>query len=206
MVANLIDQEGGGWKEDTVNECLLPFEAKEVLAMPLPSISVGDELVWSYKMSGEYSVKSGYNFINLYKGTQDVGGQPSNVSKLWHWIWGLAVPTKVRVFMWRLCNGALPTAAGLHRRIDSIDPLCQRCGNMEETSLHTVWGCSFLSGLWELEELRCMWDCPNMGDVRDWVNWWLSRLKREEASKVAMVCWMGWNERNNTLHGKQARL
>lgn len=54
--------------------------------------------------------------------------------------------------------------------------------------------------------MRSMWECPKLGDVRDWPMWWLSRVKGEEASMVAMTVWMCWNERNSSLHGGQARL
>lgn len=134
VVSDLIDPIGGRWREDLVQECFLPFEAAEVLAIPLSSLPLSDEFFWSYEKTGVYSVKSGYNFINFYKGATDNGGQTSDGTKLWHWIWGLAVPPKVRVFLWRLCNGALPTARGLHRRVEDIPPFCHRCRRMEETS------------------------------------------------------------------------
>lgn len=121
-------------------------------------------------------------------------------------IWGLAVPLKVCVFIWRLCSGALPTAVGLHRRIDSIPPWCNRCERLEESSIHAIWECRFIAGVWDYEELSCMWECPKVENGCDWVNWWLTNLKRDEASKVAMVTWTCCNERNAVCHGKQKRL
>lgn len=204
-VAELIDQPFGQWKEDLVREWLLPFEAKEVLSMPLSSIPFDDTYVWSYDKSGEYTVKSGYNFITFYKGAMEGECGPSEGSKLWKKVWGLIVPPKVRVFVWRLCSNALPTAKGLHRRIENISPLCHRCEREDESSLHAIWGCKYIGGVWESEELDCMWDCPQLGCIKDWVAWWICSTKGVEASRVATVTWMCWNERNNVLHGKQPR-
>lgn len=82
FVADLIDHASGCWKEDVVGECLLPFEAQDVMSFPLPSIAFEDELVWSYEKSGEYSVKSGYKFITFFNGLQGEGSSPSEVSKM----------------------------------------------------------------------------------------------------------------------------
>lgn len=69
-------------------------------------------------------MKTGHNFIKFYKGVSDDGVGSSDRTALWKMIWGLAVPPKVRDFLWRLCRGALPTVEGLHRRIESISPMC----------------------------------------------------------------------------------
>lgn len=136
FVADLIDHASGCWKEEVVGECFLPFEDQEVMFVPLSSIPLEDELVWSYEKLGEYSVKSGYNFITFFNGIQGEGCSSSEVPKLWRMIWELAVPPKARVFIWRLSSGALPTVVGLHRRIDSIPPWCNRCERLEESSVH----------------------------------------------------------------------
>lgn len=100
-----------------MRECLLPFKANEVLAMTIPSIPLDDTLVWNYDKPGEYTVKSGYRFITFYRSTLEGAVGSSKETTIWKGIWKLVVPPKVRVFVWRLCSGALPTMKGLNRRI-----------------------------------------------------------------------------------------
>lgn len=117
----------------------------------------------------------------------------------------LDVPPKVRVFIWRLCSGALPTNKGLHKRVESISPICGRCLKGEESSLHAVWECSFVRGVWEECGVGEVINCLRVGYVVDWVSWWLHHCKEEEKEEISMVAWNVWNERNGVIHGKVPR-
>lgn len=200
-VADLIDPISGLWKEEVVREHFLDFEAGEVLEMPLASIALDDAYVWNYEKSGIYTVRSGYKFIRFYKNVVNGEVGASSENPLWQKIWGMVVPPKVRVFLWRMCSGALPTDVGLHKRVESIPAICSRCHREEETALHAVWGCSFVSTIWEEADVGRMDECPQVRTVVDWVGWWADELREEEKSKVATLAWMCWNERNAILHG-----
>lgn len=125
VVADLSDPLGGIWKEEVVRETFLPFEANEILDMPLHPIPLDNTFVWNHEKSGENSVKRDTVLLRYTRGNRR-WSRFVGVPSLWKKIWSLNVPPKVRVFVWRLCSGALPTALGLRKRTKSISPLCSR--------------------------------------------------------------------------------
>uniref|UniRef100_A0A7N2MF44 Reverse transcriptase zinc-binding domain-containing protein n=1 Tax=Quercus lobata TaxID=97700 RepID=A0A7N2MF44_QUELO len=81
------------------------------------------------------------------------GGEHSKVQddrKLWHKMWKLDVPPKVRTFLWRACSEILPTRANLARKRLPIDPRCDICRHEEETVCHVLWECPLATNVWAL--------------------------------------------------------
>ena len=75
--------------------------------------------------------------------------QESDTSAIWERIWKLAVPERVKYFIWKLLHGRLLT--NYHKsRMHLGDPLCMKCKSTVETSLHALH------------------DCPNA--MSDWFN------------------------------------
>ncbi|XP_030940020.1 uncharacterized protein LOC115964934 [Quercus lobata] len=51
--------------------------------------------------------------------------------------------------MWRAISDALPTRLNLVRRKILNDANCQLCGLVQESSMHALWSCPNLLGVWE---------------------------------------------------------
>ena len=64
-------------------------------------------------------------------------------------IWGLAIPNKVRNFIWRSCRDAIPTKKNLRWRQILIEDICDHCKQSSECVLHAFWCCSDLSAIWD---------------------------------------------------------
>ena len=62
-VSSLIDSELRSWKEEVLSANLFSFEAKIILKIPLCHTDQADTLTWPFTPTGEYSVKSGYTFL-----------------------------------------------------------------------------------------------------------------------------------------------
>lgn len=58
-----IDQQHRTWKTDVTDSTLLSFEANMIKKIPLSHMDQPDELTWPFNPRGEYSVKSGYKFL-----------------------------------------------------------------------------------------------------------------------------------------------
>ena len=60
---DLIDLEIKSWDENLLHGLFIPEEVSLIKSIPLCITSVEDKLVWPFTVSGEYTVKSGYNFL-----------------------------------------------------------------------------------------------------------------------------------------------
>ena len=148
-VSDLIDPMNRTWKEDMLDRIFYDFEAATIKNIPLCHSFQEDVLLWPFNPDGEYSVKSGYRFLQEANTLQEPG--PSNaeaMKPLWSKIWCLEVPNKVKNLIWHACTNSLPTKVNLaHCKIIS-DSLCDICRVHQEDTVHALFCCPVLSSLW----------------------------------------------------------
>lgn len=60
--------------------------------------------------------------------------------KDWTTLWSVKVPSKLRIFLWRLAKQSLPTADVLHHRNMKPQSVCSLCGN-EDSWRHALIEC-----------------------------------------------------------------
>lgn len=100
-----------------------PFDAECILKIPLCTRRMVDFWAWVDDQHGRFSVRSAYNLImktNIQREEwldeqQGISNSTVN-SQGWSSIWKLRVPSKLRVFAWRLARQSLPTGDVLHNR------------------------------------------------------------------------------------------
>lgn len=126
--------------------------ADEILTIPINPQTEEDQLVWTGNQAGKYSVKSGYHCIkrtmeqhNANQATTSFQPPPS----LWTNIWKLNTPPKIRIFMWNLCQNALPTKDNLFRMKILPDPICPLCSHERETAEHLFLLCYWTRQIWD---------------------------------------------------------
>ena len=104
-----------------------------------------DSFSWHLEPSRKFSVKSLYSKLCL--------GTPR---KHFREIWGIAIPLKIRVFLWQLAWKRLPSCDNIIRRRGPSNGLCSLCGQFEDTN-HIFFGCSLAKFLWSAvrELLHC---------------------------------------------------
>jgi hypothetical protein len=113
--------------------------------MPIVDDVEEDKRIWNFTPHGEYIVSSAYRYImeNLVDNTYlHVKG---NWTKLWH----LKVPQKVKVFLWRVAHGCLPTRYRLQTCGVKCSDHCVMCDRSYEDDWHVFFGCKKLEALWE---------------------------------------------------------
>jgi hypothetical protein len=80
--------------------------------------------------------------IETKKGREDYGVRAnSNTEKCkqqWTSLWIIQVPSKLKVFLWRLARLSLPTAATRHPRNMADSPWCGLCGATVDTWRHAL--------------------------------------------------------------------
>ena len=113
--------------------------------------SVADRMVWSLTPNGSFSTSIAYKLLTNPATSGSAGSTALEPQKrFWNGVWQLRVPNKIKHFIWRACNNALPTKSNLAcRRIVSLD-LCDLCNRELESLLHALWQCKDVAVMWAL--------------------------------------------------------
>jgi hypothetical protein len=135
MVSELIDETPATWREGVIREFFLPMDATAILSIPLCTRRQNDFWAWSYDKKVLLSIRSGYcmmintkiNRENYFEGND---GSLDHVTeaKGWSTLWKIVVPSKIRVFLWRLSQQSIPSADVLAHQNMSRSTRCSLCG------------------------------------------------------------------------------
>jgi hypothetical protein len=141
-VSTLIDSDLRGWNTRLINAIFSLEEAKVIAAIPLSPTLLSDRIVWRGTKNGVFSVQSAYH-LGMEINARNLGGtsQEAGGLQVWSVIWNLRDPKPVKLFMWRACNGLLPTKSNLFRRKIVDSNLCPCCTSESETVFHVLWKC-----------------------------------------------------------------
>ena len=203
-VKDLINATDNCWNMEAVEAHLWPIDHNEVLKVPIGLFRGEDSLLWHFDKKGEYSVRSGYKAA--IESRNQVGGSSNEEAvKWWKYLWGLRIPPKVKIFIWRCFHEILPTAFNLERRHVSVSPRCYRCGEDGETIFHALISCRLAIEVWEE---TAFW--ANVNDcVPSSFDYFLLRLyatlNKAEFEAFCMLLWGIWYERNKCIHGLSSR-
>ena len=79
-VGDFIDQRQKIWKADLVDGVFYDFEATIIKNIPLCRSIQNDILIWPFTPDGNYTVKSGYRFLQEASRVQQLGQSVINPS------------------------------------------------------------------------------------------------------------------------------
>ncbi|CAN7121713.1 unnamed protein product, partial [Brassica rapa subsp. narinosa] len=142
-VSRLILPGKNEWDLVAIREALPQYEEHIRKLIP-SSLQAPDERVWLPNATGVYSTKSGYAIAKLFNGTQE--------DRSFNWmrsVWQVDTSPKIRHFLWKANNRALPVASVLQSRGLATDLVCKRCG-APETELHVFLRCPFAARVWNI--------------------------------------------------------
>lgn len=116
-VSSIIDFDLGLWKSDLVQQFFLPHEASLILGIPFSRRSPTDRVVCAHTPSDMFSTSSAYKLLAASITASNARSSSVEPQKqFWRGIWWLCVPNKIKHFIWRACNNALPTKSNLFQR------------------------------------------------------------------------------------------
>ncbi|PKA64058.1 Putative ribonuclease H protein [Apostasia shenzhenica] len=166
IVNLIINPTSKSWDNETLHQAFDIADIKEILCIPLGDINAPDTRIWAFNPSGSYSVRSGYHFIQQLRshtslhipGEQTtyrtVSSSTSTPHGSWKNIWNLQVPSKVRLFTWRLLKNFIPSFSNLcNRRMIDCIPHCLICGKEPENSAHIFGNCPIAATVWSLAHI-----------------------------------------------------
>jgi hypothetical protein len=138
-VCDLVDEQGG-WNWSMLSSWM-PEEYQQRIAAVCPHMpdngkdvraGVGGQIE-------EYSVAIMYNNI--------CGFQHKNENSIWHKIWKIKVPERVRSFIWMAMHDRLLTNSN-KSKMGIFHAMCNYCGDVEETAIHVLRDCPTASNVW----------------------------------------------------------
>jgi hypothetical protein len=115
-VSELIDHTSSTWKNAVLDQHFLPADIEVIKSIPLSTAPQEDFWAWQFEKTGMFSVRTAYRaLVHTKKVREDwlEGRQSSSSStseqNLWSNMWKTKVPSKIRVFLWRLSHQSIPT-------------------------------------------------------------------------------------------------
>ncbi|KAL9279821.1 putative ribonuclease H domain, reverse transcriptase zinc-binding domain-containing protein [Arabidopsis thaliana] len=204
-VSSLLNQSTGYWDDDVLYDLFFPQDIIRIKAIK-PVASQEDFYVWQYNKSGDFSVKSAYWLADQAKSCvlrTEAIMQPSTL-ELKKQVWKLQTDPKIKVFLWKVLSGILPVAQNLNGRGMNVDATCQVCGELGESTNHTLFLCSLARQIWALSD----YPSPAGGFSNGSVFSNLYHLLENKDNKAwpfnlrksfPWIVWRIWKNRNNLI-------
>lgn len=146
-------------------------------------------------------MKSGYRLAQMR--VPDYRASSSSLEGLVKWwkdVWHLQLPSKIKIFFWKLCLDRLPTGDNLIQRGVDLSNYCVFCGKKEEDLYHLFWNYKwsktqrlkskllnwsdfkelvvFLWGIWKRRNASTFIDGnADYGDLAVWVSSYVSSYR-----------------------------
>jgi hypothetical protein len=119
-------------------------------------------------------------------------------------VWRTKVPPKIKIFLWQLIRGRLPSGVQIVKRQGPSNGLCALCGDVEDCN-HIFFTCHMAGFMWAgvRELLKCEWNPAGAGEFLALVQGLSGPLRRLVWFTFAAQCWTLWNIRNKlAIEGK----
>uniref|UniRef100_A0A803QPV3 Reverse transcriptase n=1 Tax=Cannabis sativa TaxID=3483 RepID=A0A803QPV3_CANSA len=176
-------------------------DVPNILKIPLSFSTTTDLWIWNNTTSGEYTVQSGYHFAcsleNQHRATSSTSEQ-----SWWKAFWGLNLPSKVRIFAWRVIQHSIPVAAALFQRKIITSVACSLCSNAWESIGHAMFSCKHAKTVWRHSNFSYDYQAASRMKEGDFLMYLLNIHTKSDMEKIICTMWSIWSDRNNIIHNK----
>jgi hypothetical protein len=168
-----------------------------------------DYWAWLHERSGLFTVHSAYRMLIKAKKTrEDYFESKANCpdversQKEWNRLWSMKLPSKIKVFCWRLALNSIPTASVLKIRNLATTSECKICGAEEDTWDHSLLYCTMSRCVWTLvgENLTDLLATLHITDPKHWVKFMCCNIPQVEGKHVLATSRAIWNARRKAIH------
>ncbi|KAK8480524.1 hypothetical protein V6N11_037884, partial [Hibiscus sabdariffa] len=194
--ADMVTNDGL-WDSDRIGSSLPRVALDQIALVPPPRAGLGGDFpVWRWEDKRVFTTRSAYAFLTP--------GSEIHNTEVWKRLWKLAVPQRVRVFVWVALHERMLTNMERVRRHIVNSELCGICGGAREDVEHVLRSCVAAMGLWlRLISLEFRisffslsfkeWFCKNLFDRSFVPN------DGEWSNRFAIMCWLLWKRRCRLL-------
>jgi hypothetical protein len=125
-------------------------------------------------------------------------------SRRWKLFWKVKVPSKIRIFAWRLAHNSLPTGEVLKERSMSEQSGCEICGADIDSWWHAMFKCTMSRCVWALadEDITEHIAATEIRNPKLWLFYMQETLSAKEFQKLLIICWAIWGARRKALKEK----
>jgi hypothetical protein len=211
LVSELIDDMSMTWDQELLGTVFLPMDAELIANIPLSTRRQSDFWAWHYERNGLFSVRSAYRMLintseqrSAWLEDRSGSSRVSEEEKGWSMLWKVKVPSKIKVFLWRLARQSLPTADVAHHRHMAPHSLCAVCGE-QDSWRHSLLDFLQARSVWALapEEVGELIANLHEPHARGWLFAVLKDLPREASIRVVVTLWALWHAKRKIIHEGQ---
>ncbi|XP_074318322.1 uncharacterized protein LOC141655127 [Silene latifolia] len=183
---------GGGWNEGMVRLIFKQESVDKILATPIISTRIHDEVFRPFSNDGRYTVKSGYGVIfeeffnnnGTLKDKERLNLKKKRFCKTT--LWKLPGPQMWKILLWKIIIGSLP---GL-REVETLE--------------HLFRDCDVSSRIWFGSVLGIRTNQNNSLDLGEWIISWITYLKGQKENCYGLIHFLAtlnsiWLLRNNSV-------
>lgn len=175
-----------------------PVFIQKFLSLLPPHPDNGKDMVlWSASATGRFTVSSAYLVVK--------GLAPLSQGTRWSRIWKIAVPERVRTFIWLMMHERLFTNQR-RSRMGLGDSDCPHCVSVVEDSLHVLRDCPLAVSVWNVLVNATARSRFFFDDLQGWIDFnimsgCLGWDQNSDWSVIwAMTCYLLWSWRNKERH------
>lgn len=177
MVSDFIDCTSTSWNVGKLEEFFLPMDVEVIRSIPLSTRRVDDFWSWHFERTGIFTVHSAYRMIintkrrrEAWLENRESSSEVKQEERNWTSLWKVKVPSKIRVFLWRLARVSIPTGDVRFHRNMADDSSCGLCGEADSWR-HSLLECRIARSVWALmsDEITEHMDRTNEPEAKQWV-------------------------------------
>lgn len=138
-VCSLMEVDMNKWDDDILLDICNERDRNLMKRIPLLTRARKESWFWLFDDRGHFTVKSCYNILQ--------GGTGYTDAHFWKKLLSLKLPSKVIIFLWRVCTLCLPTTTRLLNKRIQINTICKWCHVYHEINLHVLFDYTFANAV-----------------------------------------------------------
>ncbi|KAM6583868.1 hypothetical protein CsatB_010870 [Cannabis sativa] len=193
-----MHHSGEAWDEQLLTEWFNPDKVSLLARTDFLSLSNEDKLLWKFAADGDFSIKKAYWDLNEHRFVS----RDLTCSR----IWKFKLQERVKLFLWKLYQDALPFGCKLSAIFRSTPGKCVLCDeDYGDTIDHFISNCNIIRRLWFASPWNIRIEAFHLSNGKEVVNWLfnppLSHSDLEEFILYgAILYYKLWSFRNVIFH------